>query len=218
MQLFLTSNIGGIEKINGQKVPVQFLKNNKFLENLKKSLKHYNKFVLVASDPNNYEKNDYFLSLDRKSLELSGIELSEYLLLDYRNKDCIKDVLNNCSLVFLSGGNTYQQNVFLNDINVKEYLKDLDCCVVGISAGSINSAKIVYNSPATEEDLYLPCILNGLDLTNFNIEPHFNTENRNKIKMDATLKESYNRTIYGIPDGSYVFDNVIYGECYKIHN
>lgn len=218
MKLFLTSNIGWIKKINGEKIPVNFLESNKFLDNFKKSLNTYNKFVMVASNPNNYEQNDEFLNLDIKALELSGLKFKEYLTLDYRNKDNIKSTLDNCSLIFLCGGNTYQQNLFFNDINLKKYLKDLDCCIVGISAGTINSAKVVFNSPEKEEELKSPFILDGLDLTNINIEPHFDKENNNKIKMNAILKESYNRNIYGIQDGSYVLDNVVYGKCYKIHN
>jgi peptidase E len=218
MKLFLTSNIGGIKKVNGEKIPVNFLENNKFLYNLKKSLNTYNKFVLVASNPNNYEQNDEFLNLDIKALELSGFKFKEYLTLDYRNKDNIKNTLDNSSLILLCGGNTYQQNLFFNDINLKKYLEDLDCCIVGISAGAINSAKVVFNSPEKEEDFKTSFILNGLNLTNINIEPHFDKENNNKIKMNAILEESYNRNVYGIQDGSYILDNVVYGKCYKIHN
>lgn len=218
MKLFLTSNIGGIKKINGKKIPVNFLQSNKFLDNLKKSLNSYNKFVLVASNPNNYEQNDEFLNLDSKALEASGFKFKEYITLDYRNKDNIKNTLDNCSLIFLCGGDTYQQNLFFNDINLKKYLKDLGCCIVGISAGAINSAKNVFNSPEKEEDFKTSFVLNGLDLTNINIEPHFDKKNNNKIKMNTILEESYNRNIYGIEDGSYILDNVVYGKCYKIHN
>ncbi len=218
MKLFLTSNIGWIEKINGEQIPVNLLENNKFLDNLKKNLKTYNKFILVASNPNNYEQNDKFLNLDIKSLELSGLKFKEYLTLDYRNKDNIKNILDNCSLIFLCGGNTYQQNLFFNDIKLKKYLEDIDCCIVGISAGAINSAKVVFNSPEKEDELKNPCTLDGLNLTNINIEPHFDKENNNKIQMNAIVEESYKRNIYGIQDGSYILDNVVYGKCYKIHN
>ena len=218
MKLFLTSNIGWIEKINGEQIPVNLLENNKFIDNLKKNLKTYNKFILVASNPNNYEQNDKFLNLDIKSLELSGLKFKEYLTLDYRNKDNIKNILDNCSLIFLCGGNTYQQNLFFNDIKLKKYLEDIDCCIVGISAGAINSAKVVFNSPEKEDELKNPCTLDGLNLTNINIEPHFDKENNNKIQMNAIVEESYKRNIYGIQDGSYILDNVVYGKCYKIHN
>lgn len=218
MKLFLTSNIGGIKKIDWEKLSISFFESNNFLSNLKKSLKICNKFVLVASDPDNYEQNDKYLNLDIKALELSGFKFREYINLDNRNKNNIKAILNDCSLMFLSGWNTYQQNLFFNDIGLKKHLKDLDCCIVSISAGAINSAKNVFNSPEKKEDLEISRILDGLDLTNINIEPHFDKLNKNKIQMNAILEASYNRIIYGIPDGSYILDNIIYGECYKIYN
>ena len=58
MQLFLASNIGGIKKENGVKIPVMFSEKNDFLYNLKKYIKNNKRFVLVASDPDNYERND----------------------------------------------------------------------------------------------------------------------------------------------------------------
>jgi len=218
MKLFLASNIGGIKKENGKKVPVKFFEDNNFLKNMKESIKDYNKFVIIASDPDNYEQNDDYLKLDMKALELSGLCFKENIVLDNRNKEDIANVLNNSSLIFLSGGDTLQQNMFFNNINLKNYIKKTTACIVGISAGSINSAKIVFNSPECEKDLSNPTILEGLDLTMINVEPHFDCDNLNKIQMDAILKESHNRVIYGLPDKSYIFNNKIYGNCYKIYN
>ncbi len=217
MVLFLTSNIGGIKKENEIKIPVEFYSKNDFLLNMKKSLKSNKKFVLIASNPFNFEQNDKFLEMDIEALKLSGLYFDKYLILDNRNKSNISEVLNDSSLIFLCGGNTYIQNQFFNEINLKKYLKKLDVTIVGISAGSINSANIVFNSPEEDEDLSNPCILEGLSLTKFNVEPHFNINNDNVIQMKSILDESYNRVIYGLPDGSYIKDNRVYGNCYKIY-
>ena len=139
------------------------------------------------------------------------------MVLDNRNKEDIGNILKNSSLIFLSGGNTFQQNMFLNTINLKDYIKKTDACIVGISAGAINSAEIVFSSPENEEDLTRSTILKGLDLTTINIEPHFDLDNPNKIQMDSIIKESNNRIIYGLPDKSYIFNNKIYGKCYRIY-
>ncbi len=216
MKLFLASNIGGIKKENGKKIPVKFFEDNNFLKNMKENINNYNKFVIIASDPDNYEQNDEYLKLDMKVLALSGLHFKENVVLDNRNKEDIDNVLNNSSLIFLSGGNAFQQNKFFNNINLKKYIKKTDACIVGISAGSINSAKIVFSSPENEKDLTNPTILEGLDLTTINVEPHFDCDNPNKIQMDAIIKESNNRIIYGLPDKSYVFNNKIYGKCYRI--
>lgn len=217
MRLFLASNIGGIKKEKGKKVPINFFEYNNFLKNLKESINDYNKFVIIASVSDNYEKNDYYLRLDMEILALSGLNFKENVVLDNRNKDDIANVLKNSSLIFLSGGDTLQQNIFFNEISLKKHIKKTDACIVGISAGSINSAKIVFNSPEEEKDLTNPSILNGLDLTTINVEPHFDCDKLGKIQMNSILKESNNRVIYGLPDKSYIFNNKIYGKCYRIY-
>lgn len=217
MKLFLTSNIFNIQKENGKKKTINFVNDNSFLKKLKECINDNNKFVLIVSDPFDYEKNDEYLKLDIQALSSVGINFKEYIILDNRNKHQIDKVLNNSSLIFLSGGNTFIQNIFFNEINLKKYIKEIDACIIGISAGSINSAKVVFNSPETTEDLIHPCILDGLNLTEINIEPHFTLSNSNKIQMDSIIKESYNRVIYGLPDKSYIFNNKIYGKCYKIY-
>ena len=217
MRLFLASNIGGIKKENGKKVPVSFFENNNFLKNMKESINDYDKFVIIASDADNYEQNDYYLKLDMDVLAMSGINFKENVVLDNRNKDDIVNVLKNSSLIFLSGGDTLKQNIFFNEINLKEYIKNIDACIVGISAGAINSAKIVFNSPEEEKDLTNPSILEGLGLTTINVEPHFDCDKISKIQMDVILKESNNRVIYGLPDKSYIFNNKVYGKCYRVY-
>ena len=58
MNLFLASNIGGVKKENGNLTPIKFMNNNGFLDNLINVIKSRRKFVLIASDPLNYNKND----------------------------------------------------------------------------------------------------------------------------------------------------------------
>lgn len=217
MRLFLASNIGSIKKENGNKTPVKFFEDNKFLKNMKESIKDYNKFVIIASDPDNYELNDNYLKLDTEILALSGLKFKESLVLDNRNKEDIGNILKNSSLIFLSGGDTFKQNMFLNAIKLKDYIKETDACIIGISAGAINSAEIVFNSPENEKDLTHSAILKGLALTTINVEPHFDLDNPNKIQMDSIIKESNNRIIYGLPDKSYIFNNKVYGKCYRIY-
>ena len=77
---------------------------------MKKSLKSNKKFILIASNPFNFEQNDKFLEMDIEALKLSGLSFDEYLILDNRNKTKIPEVLKDSSLIFLCGGNTYIQN------------------------------------------------------------------------------------------------------------
>ncbi len=218
MNIFLTSNCGGIRKENGEKKAEKFSNENNFLEMLKESLRENKKFVLVSSNPEAIEQNSKYLELDVIALNMSGIFFDEYAVLDNRNKDNVKEILKDSSLIMLCGGNTYRQNQFFNEIDLKKYILTLDTTIVGISAGSINAASIAYNSPECEEDTLNPELLSGLGLTNINIEPHFDVNNNNKMQMDSILSQSYKRVIYGLPDGSYIKNNTLYGEGYKIHN
>ena len=43
MNLFLASNIGGVKKENGNKIPIKFFENNDFLKNLKETIKNNKK-------------------------------------------------------------------------------------------------------------------------------------------------------------------------------
>lgn len=216
--LFLTSNIWWIKKVDwNKKIPTSFFEKNNFVVNMKWCVESYEKFILVASDPYNYTQNDMFLDLDMKALEFSWLKFRENYILDYRNKDSVYEILKWWSLIFLSWWDTYQQNLFFNDINLKQYLENLDCCIVWISAGSINSANIVFNSPETLDQAKDPCILSWLGLCDINIEPHFYVKKENPFQINSILSESHNRIIYWLPDWTYILNNVIYGECYKIY-
>jgi hypothetical protein len=72
------------------------------LDTLKKYIKTQDKFVMLASDPTAYQQNDQFLQLDRQALTLSGLHFQEYLVLDNRNKDRVKALLAQASLVILT--------------------------------------------------------------------------------------------------------------------
>lgn len=85
MNLFLTSNIGGIKKEDGKKVATQFSNSNSFVDILKNSIKNNKKFVLVCSNPDSIEQNSQYLELDIKALNMSGITFDEYIVLDNRN-------------------------------------------------------------------------------------------------------------------------------------
>ena len=164
--------------------------------------------------------------MDIEALNLSGLTFKEYLVLDGRNKDNISEILENSDLIFICGGNTLTQNLFFNKICLKDYLKNNGLTIVGISAGSINAAVNVYNSPECNDDLKFSPYLSGLGLTTINIEPHFNLDDlsndNKKLQRKEILKESYNRMVITLTDGAYILQTEeeckLYGESYKIKN
>jgi len=224
-KVFLTSDIGCYEEKKGLKKPTALNNVNNFVDNVKKYLTNNKKMVFIASVPSAYEINDHFAQLTFDGFKLSKIEFNEYHILDNRNKQDIQDILKNASLVFLAGGFTVGQMQFFEEIDLRTMLKDLDAVIIGQSAGAINLATNVYCAPEDVEEFNRPRIWKGLGLTEINIEPHFlkdeaNFNQNDKLIRKELLKDSLERPIYAICDGSYIFDDgnkqIIYGESYFI--
>ena len=88
---------------------------------------------------------------------------------------------------------------FINELNLKELLKDYNGVIIGASGGAMNMAKKVYCIPEIEgehKDKSFKKILNGLGLTNINIIPHYKLFEKkvfsDKIRMleDILLPDS----------------------------
>lgn len=225
MKIFLVSNLLNYKKIDGENIPTEIDNNNGIVNSLKESLPIRNSIVFIASDPNNYEKVDKYSNVTFKSFELSNLKFDNCYTLDNRNADSTKELIENSNMIFLSGGDTVTQNKFFKSINLKELLKDYNGVILGVSAGAINLADNVYDSPETIEDVNKPHTFEGLSKTNINVEPHFVLDTTNfsedeLVQRNEVLKESYNREIYALVDGSHILINnkedILYGEGYLI--
>ena len=53
----------------------------------------------------------------------------------------------NYDVILLGGGHVPTQNKFFKEIRLREKIKDFDGIIIAISAGSMNSADIVYCQP-----------------------------------------------------------------------
>lgn len=224
----LSSNFKNYKKINGQKIALPIDNSNGIVEHIKDSLNDHKKIVFVASDINDSrEKILSYANILFDSMKMVGIKFEEYLILDGKSKEKAFDYINNANLVFLCGGDTYKQHEFFETINLKEILTNYQGLVIGQSAGALNMAVNVFNSPE-EQEKSEPIFFEGLGLTNINIEPHFIFDDslfdeNEKYQREAIIKESYNRPIYGQCDGSHIIindDNVatICGKTYLIEN
>ena len=104
-------------------------------------------------------------------------------------------------------------------------LKNYNGIVIGQSAGSINMAKDVFNSPEQSENSE-PIYFEGLGLTEINVEPHWKKDTSafdadEEYQRKYILQESKKRDIYALCDGSYIIINNneimnIYGEAYLV--
>ena len=201
---------------------------NGLVDQLKSALKGKKKVVYVSSDINSTPDSvESYARIFFDSMKMVGITFEEYCILDGTKVNKAKEYIENADLVFLCGGNTYNQHLFFEKMNLKILFSTYSKIVMDQSAGAINMTQHCFNSPEELEESE-PIFFEGLGLTNINIEPHFvyddSSFNENeKYQRNAIVEESYNRPIYGQCNGSHIFIDennpaTIYGETYLIIN
>ena len=223
-KIFLTSNLNHYHKIANKKIANEINNTNGLVGQLKKTINRFDTIVYIASNPSDIEKVTEYSNLLFEALKLSDIAFKNYYILDDRTKHNVTNYIKQADLIFLSGGDTYIQNQFFNEMNLKYLLKEYNGVIIGQSAGSINLAENVYNSPENGTNSE-PVHFTGLGLTEINIEPHFNIEPSNfneleNYQRDNILGESLSKTIYALCDESHIFETdnsiVVYGQSYII--
>ena len=103
-----------------------------------------------------------------------------------------------------------------------------DGIVMGISAGSMNCADIVYAQPEMPGEAVDPSyqkFIQGLGLTDVNVLPHYQAVKNDwvdglRLMEDITYPDSIGRAFYAIVDGSFVLQTEdrkeVRGEAYRI--
>lgn len=223
MICFLTSRID--DKDTGGLNPA-----NRFIDELRQRFPEPCRALNICSDPDGWERTDYYASLTRKMFEDAGFAFERFYTLDGRNEDSAAKLVRGSNLLILCGGHVPTQNRFIERIRLRALLKNFDGVVIGISAGSMNSADEVYAVPEEEGEAADPAykrFLTGLDLTKTNLIPHYQ-DNRDavldgmRIYEDIACPDSMGRTFYAIPDGSYLFIDgcreELRGEAYMIRD
>lgn len=228
MKVFLTSNLNHYEKRDGVKVAKEIDNKNGLVDQLKSKLDGTKGILYVPADASNKDKINEYSKILFDALKLSGIVFDNYYVVDDKSSvEEVRDRVLKSDLVFLSGGDTFTQMQYFERIKLRDILSDYEGVIVGQSAGAINLAEDVYNSPECEEDLNRPCYFKGLGKTYINIEPHFildtsNFDSDEMLHRTAMLEESKRRDLYALPDVSHIFDDgveqVVYGECYLLRD
>ena len=203
---------------------------NGFIHRLHLAIPYPCRALYICSDPDGWEKTDLYAAGTAESMEKAGFAFSSFDVLDSRNAADAAGLIENADLIILSGGHVPTQNAFFRAIGLKELLAGFDGVLMGISAGSMNSAATVYAHPELEGEAIDPDyerFLPGLGLTEANILPHYNTiagDTLDGLDLfdDIAIPDSAGRTFFVLPDGSYILSKdgreTLYGEAYVIHD
>ena len=225
MKYFLTSSPsvamdGAINPANG------------FLDKLRNELLHPIRCIFITTHPDDIQFSEHCSTCMRQAFEDVDFVFESYTLLDRRTAPEAAELISDANFIILGGGHVPTQNAFLHDINMPKLIKKFNGVVLGISAGSMNCARIVYAQPeepgeAVDEDYerFLP----GLGLTEVQILPHYymckdQKVDGLKVYDDIAIPDSKIncRRFYVFPDGTYLYgDNgneTIYGEFFIIEN
>jgi len=212
----------------GNKIPCEIDNANGFLDNLKKYLKKRDCMVVISGNPKKLHKDDSN-EITKKYLEMSGIGFKEIIYVDDSNKNQISDFIKKADCINLFGGHLPTANAFINELKLKDLIKDFNGVVIGGSGGAMNMADDVYCIPEVEGehiDKTFKRILPGLGLTDINIIPHWNffknktfSDGVNMVN-DILLPDSKGRPLLALPDCSYIIQEgdirKVFGEAYLL--
>lgn len=129
---------------------------NRFIDELRLRFPNPCRAIDICSDPDGWEKTDYYASLTKKMFEDAGFAFEKFDILDSRNEDLAEKLVRESNLLILSGGHVPTQNRFLDKIFLRDLLKNYEGVVIGISSGSMNSAAEVYSQPEKEGEAIDP--------------------------------------------------------------
>ena len=210
MIAYLTSHIGGSYKKNGTRIPTQLSTENGLLDSLQKHWRDNSKVLVVSADADDIVTNDSIVNIFAASFPMSGLSISQMHICDNRNEKLV-DKIFDYDVLILAGGHVPTQNRFFERIRLKESVNDFDGILIGISAGTMNSAEIVYAQPELEGesiDKEYERFLSGLGITKLMILPHYqdikdDILDGKRLFEDITYPDSYGREFYALEDGSY---------------
>lgn len=204
---------------------------NGFLEQIRRLVPNPSRCVFVSSHPDEPGFGDHCTVCMAQAFENEGLRFEAFDCLDRRNADQAQKLIDRSDWIILGGGHVPTQNAFLNEINMARMLQGYKGLVMGISAGSMNCARIVYSSPEEKGEAVSPGYkryLRGLGLTEVQILPHYYMckdalVDGQKVYEDIAMPDSCEgHRFYVFPDGTYLLGSggreTIYGEFFIIEN
>jgi len=200
---------------------------NGLIQRLKQALPPYCRCLYICSSPDRRDLNCTYGADVFQIFAQEGMAFSHYAVLDGDNFYEAKKLVGESDLIVLAGGHVPTQNAFFHRIHLPELLRNYDGVVLGISAGSMNMAEVVYAQPeepgesGPDYQRFIP----GLGLTDIQILPHYQkakhyTVDGLHLYNEITRDDSFGHCFYALPDGSYVYQDeeqqLLCGEGYRI--
>lgn len=206
-----------------------FSNENGFVDRIRAALPEYPRCLYICSSPDRHDLNCRFGADVFMAFAGAGIPFASYQVLDNENADRAEQLVKNSDLIVLAGGHVPTQNAFFQKIGLRLLLQDHPGVVMGISAGSMNCADVVYAQPEEpgESGESFVRFLPGLGLADVQILPHYQKVKNymldgQRLFEDITFADSMGHTFYALPDFSYVVAEAgqltLYGEGYRIRN
>lgn len=226
MVVFLTSSptgpLDGSRKVDGLD------KKNKFVENIRKYWKPNSKNLMITATPDSYEQNDEMISFFENAVKKDGFSCQPFEVWDSRTEDFSKEKLHSYDVIWLGGGHVPTQNQFFKEIRLREKMEGFNGIVIGISAGTMNAADVVYAQPEHEGEAVDPNFqkfIQGLNLTKTQILPHYQMVkdwylDGMRLYDEITYGDSYGHKFLVLEDGSYLMSQngveSVWGNAYEI--
>lgn len=202
---------------------------NGMVDRLRADLPPYCRCLYICSSPDRRDLNASFGADVFCAFAEAGMPFSSYSVLDAYNAEDAAFLIENSDLIILAGGHVSTQNRFFQEIGLRELLADFPGVIMGISAGSMNCAELVYAQPELPGETMDPeyqRFLPGLGLTHVNILPHYQKVKDDiidgqRLFEDVTYYDSHGHSFYALPDGSYFYcheETLLLGEAYRLRD
>lgn len=226
MIAFLTSSPTG--PLDGSRLVEGIDEMNGFREHLRHYWTAGARCLMIAASPDAWKENDEMQRWMEETLWKSNLAVSTVDIWDSRTADVSAQKLCSYDVVILGGGHVPTEQAFFQRIGLRGTMQQFNGIVIGISAGTMNAADIVYAQPELPGEATDPGyirFLEGLGLTQTQILPHYQMLQDSmldgmRLYEDITFADSFGRAFLVLVDGSYLFvengHETVYGEAYVI--
>ncbi|MBQ0079073.1 MAG: Type 1 glutamine amidotransferase-like domain-containing protein [Eubacterium sp.] len=232
MILFLTSSPTG--DLDGSYSCDGLDTRNGFVDNLREVWPEDARVLMITASPDDDEANEEMYDYFYEAILKTGLSCSEMELWDshvFEGEGIYsKENLHSYDVIILGGGHVPTENDFFHGLNLRENIKGFEGIVIGISAGTMNCADVVYAQPEEPGEAVDPNyqrFITGLGLTDVNVLPHYQIVCDNYLDGlhlydDIALPDSFGRQFLALPDGSYVVEfedeTIIFGHAILVED